>query len=98
MNISVAEISSIIKQHVTVYDKTVDVSETGTVLTTGDGIARLHGLENAMAGELLEFPNDVVGMVLNLEEEDILLRECYLQKMRKMQYGLHFFSILCIML
>ena len=71
MNISVAEISSIIKQQVTDYDKTVDVSETGTVLTTGDGIARLHGLENAMAGELLEFPNDVVGMVLNLEEDNV---------------------------
>ena len=71
MNISVAEISSIIKQQITDYDKTVDVTETGTVLTTGDGIARLHGLDNAMAGELLEFPNDVVGMVLNLEEDNV---------------------------
>ncbi|MEZ4266120.1 MAG: F0F1 ATP synthase subunit alpha [Myxococcota bacterium] len=71
MNISVAEISSIIKQQITDYDKKVDVRETGTVLTVGDGIARVHGLENAMAGELLEFPHDVVGMVLNLEEDNV---------------------------
>ena len=66
MSISVAEISSIIKQQIADYDTSVDVTETGTVLTAGDGIARVHGLENAMAGELLEFPHDVVGMVLNL--------------------------------
>jgi F-type H+-transporting ATPase subunit alpha len=71
MSISVAEISSIIKQQIADYDTTVDVSETGTVLTVGDGIARVHGLENAMAGELLEFPHDVVGMVLNLEEDNV---------------------------
>ena len=71
MNISVSEISSIIKAQIADYDKKVDVRETGTVLTTGDGIARLHGLENAMAGELLEFPHDVVGMVLNLEEDNV---------------------------
>jgi F-type H+-transporting ATPase subunit alpha len=71
MSISVAEISSIIKQQIADYDTTVDVSETGTVLTAGDGIARVHGLENAMAGELLEFPHDVVGMVLNLEEDNV---------------------------
>jgi len=71
MSISVAEISSIIKQQIADYDTKVDVSETGTVLTCGDGIARVHGLENAMAGELLEFPHDVVGMVLNLEEDNV---------------------------
>jgi F-type H+-transporting ATPase subunit alpha len=71
MSISVAEISSIIKQQIADYDTKVDVKETGTVLTTGDGIARVHGLENAMAGELLEFPHDVVGMVLNLEEDNV---------------------------
>ncbi|MGM0576577.1 MAG: F0F1 ATP synthase subunit alpha [Myxococcota bacterium] len=71
MNISVSEISSIIKQQIADYDKKVDVRETGTVLTSGDGIARLHGLENAVAGELLEFPHDVVGMVLNLEEDNV---------------------------
>ncbi|MCA9514189.1 MAG: F0F1 ATP synthase subunit alpha, partial [Myxococcales bacterium] len=71
MNISVAEISSIIKSQIADYDKKVEVQETGTVLTTGDGIARLHGLENAMAGELLEFPHGVKGMVLNLEEDNV---------------------------
>ena len=71
MSISVAEISSIIKQQIADYDTAVDVTETGTVLTAGDGIARVHGLENAMAGELLEFPHDVVGMVLNLEEDNV---------------------------
>ena len=57
MDISVAEISSIIKQQITDYDRKVEVQETGTVLSCGDGIARLHGLENAVAGELLEFPS-----------------------------------------
>jgi len=71
VNISVAEISSIIKSQIADYDKKVEVQETGTVLTAGDGIARLHGLENAMAGELLEFPHGVKGMVLNLEEDNV---------------------------
>ena len=71
MSISVAEISSIIKQQIADYDKTVEVQETGTVLTSGDGICRIHGLENAMAGELLEFPHGVMGMVLNLEEDNV---------------------------
>ncbi|MCC6625598.1 MAG: F0F1 ATP synthase subunit alpha, partial [Deltaproteobacteria bacterium] len=71
MNISVAEISSIIKAQIADYDKKVEVQETGTVLKAGDGIARLHGLENAMMGELLEFPGGVRGMVLNLEEDNV---------------------------
>jgi len=71
MDISVAEISSIIKKQIADYDRKVEVQETGTVLTVGDGIARLHGLENAVAGELLEFPHDVRGMVLNLEEDNV---------------------------
>ncbi len=71
MNISVAEISSIIKGQIADYDKKVEVREKGTVLTCGDGIARLHGLENAMAGELLEFPHGVRGMVLNLEQDNV---------------------------
>jgi len=71
MNISVAEISSIIKAQIADYDKKVEVQETGTVLKAGDGIARLHGLENAMAGELLEFPGGIRGMVLNLEEDNV---------------------------
>ena len=71
MDISVAEISSIIKQQIADYGKKVELQEVGTVLTVGDGIARLHGLENAVAGELLEFPHDVKGMVLNLEEDNV---------------------------
>jgi F-type H+-transporting ATPase subunit alpha len=71
MNISVAEISSIIKAQIADYDKKVEVQETGTVIKAGDGIARMHGLENAMAGELLEFPGGVRGMVLNLEEDNV---------------------------
>ena len=71
MEIKVEEISRIIRQQIEDYDKQVEVSETGTVLSAGDGIARLYGLENAMAGELLEFPNGVMGMVLNLEEDNV---------------------------
>ena len=71
MQIRAEEISDIIKQQIQDYDKKVEVSETGTVISVGDGIARLHGLENAMAGELLEFPENVVGMVLNLEEDNV---------------------------
>ncbi|MCC6528067.1 MAG: F0F1 ATP synthase subunit alpha, partial [Polyangiaceae bacterium] len=71
MNISVAEISSIIKAQIADYDKKVEVQETGTVLKVGDGIARLHGLENAMSGELLEFSGGVRGMVLTLEEDNV---------------------------
>ncbi len=71
MNISVAEISSIIKAQIADYDKKVEVQETGTVIKAGDGIARMSGLENAMAGELLEFPGGVRGMVLNLEEDNV---------------------------
>jgi F-type H+-transporting ATPase subunit alpha len=71
MQLRAEEISQIIKQQIKNYEKTLDVSETGTVLTVGDGIARIHGLTGAMAGELLEFPNDVVGMVLNLEDDNV---------------------------
>ena len=71
MDISVSEISSIIKQQITDYDRKVEVQETGTVLSCGDGIARLHGLENVVAGELLEFPHDVKGLVLNLEADNV---------------------------
>ena len=53
------------------YDKKVEVTETGTVLTAGDGIARVYGLEGAMAGELIEFPGELMGMVLNLEEDNV---------------------------
>src|SRR5690554_2646467 len=71
MQLRAEEISNIIKQQIENYEKTVDVMETGTVLTVGDGIARVHGLSNAMAGELVEFTGGVVGMVLNLEEDNV---------------------------
>ncbi|MCA9581571.1 MAG: F0F1 ATP synthase subunit alpha, partial [Myxococcales bacterium] len=71
MQLRAEEISQIIKQQIASFDKTVDVVETGTVLTVGDGIARVYGLESAMAGELVEFPGNLVGMVLNLEEDNV---------------------------
>ncbi|MEJ2715953.1 MAG: F0F1 ATP synthase subunit alpha [Deltaproteobacteria bacterium] len=71
MQIRAEEISDIIKQQIQDYDKKVEVSETGTVISVGDGIARLHGLEKAMAGELLEFPGGIMGMVLNLEQDNV---------------------------
>lgn len=71
MQLRAEEISSIIKQQIAGYDKAVDVVETGSVLTVGDGIARIYGLANAMAGELVEFPGGVMGMVLNLEEDNV---------------------------
>ena len=63
--------NEIIKQQIATYDKAVDVMETGTILSVGDGIARIHGLDKAMAGELIEFPGGVMGMVLNLEEDSV---------------------------
>jgi F-type H+/Na+-transporting ATPase subunit alpha len=75
MDIRAAEISDIIRKQIENYDKKVEVTETGTVLTAGDGIARVYGLSNAMAGELLEFEGaggeKVEGMVLNLEEDNV---------------------------
>lgn len=71
MQIRPEEISSIIKKQIENYHLGLDVYEVGTVVYIGDGIARVHGLENAMAGELLEFPGSVFGMVLNLEEDSI---------------------------
>src|SRR4029453_12781131 len=71
MEIRAEEISQILKDQIKNYEARVQVSETGTVLSVGDGIARLYGLENAMAGELLEFPGDLMGMVLNLEEDNV---------------------------
>jgi F-type H+-transporting ATPase subunit alpha len=71
MNIRADEITEILKSQIKGYETRVDVAETGVVLSVGDGIARVHGLEKAMAGELLEFPGDVRGMVLNLEEDNV---------------------------
>ncbi|MDY7033423.1 MAG: F0F1 ATP synthase subunit alpha [Thermodesulfobacteriota bacterium] len=71
MQIRAEEISEIIKKQIKEYTKEVDVSETGTILSVGDGIARVYGLENAMSGELIEFPGEIFGMVLNLEEDNV---------------------------
>ncbi len=71
MNIRAEEITEILKNQIKGYETRVDVAETGVVLSVGDGIARVHGLEKAMAGELLECPGDVRGMVLNLEEDNV---------------------------
>src|SRR2546429_969919 len=69
--INAAEISEIIKRQLAGYEAEVDLHEVGRVIEVGDGIARVYGLEKAMAGELLTFPGDVVGMVLNLEQEQV---------------------------
>jgi F-type H+-transporting ATPase subunit alpha len=71
MEIRAEEISQIIRKEIEGFDQTVSVSETGTVLEAGDGIARVYGLAKAMAGELLDFGKDVVGLVLNLEEDNV---------------------------
>src|SRR5512145_738810 len=65
------EISEIISKQIKEYEKKLDISETGTVLSVGDGIARVYGVENAMAMELLEFPGGILGMVLNLEQDNV---------------------------
>lgn len=71
MNLRPEEISSVIKEQIKNYSTQLEVSDVGTVIQVADGIARVHGLENAMQGELLEFPGGVYGMVLNLEEDNV---------------------------
>ena len=71
MNLRPEEISSVIKDQIKRYASELEVSEVGTVIQVADGIARVHGLENAMQGELLEFPGEVYGMILNLEEDNV---------------------------
>ena len=71
MNLRPEEISSVIKEQIKRYKTRMEVSDVGTVVQVADGIARIHGLENAMQGELLEFPGDVYGMVMNLEEDNV---------------------------
>ena len=71
MNLRPEEISSVIKEQIKNYSKELETSEVGTVIQVADGIARIHGLENAMQGELLEFPGEVYGMVMNLEEDNV---------------------------
>ena len=71
MNLRPEEISSVIKDMIKQYDNKLDTVDVGTVIEVGDGIARIHGLDNCMAGELLEFPAGLYGMVLNLEEDNV---------------------------
>jgi F-type H+-transporting ATPase subunit alpha len=71
MDIHAEEISRILKEQIENYENRVEVAETGSVLSVGDGIARVYGLENAVAGEMLEFPGNLMGMVLNLEEDNV---------------------------
>ncbi len=69
MNLRPEEISSIIKEQIKNYENKVELTDTGSVLKVGDGIATVYGLENVMSSELLEFPGEVFGMALNLEED-----------------------------
>src|SRR5260370_23274783 len=69
--IKAGEISEIIKRQLAGYEAEVDLQEVGRVIEVGDGIARIYGLDRAMSGELLQFPGDVVGMVLNLERDQV---------------------------
>ena len=71
MDIRAEEISKIIRDQIGSYAVDVDVAEVGTVISIGDGIARVHGIERAMAGEMLEFPHGVFGIALNLEEDSV---------------------------
>src|SRR5574339_1239216 len=71
MNIKAEEISKIIRDQIGSYAVDVDVAEVGTIVSVGDGIARVHGVEKTMAGEMLEFPHGVFGIALNLEEESV---------------------------
>src|SRR5512135_824886 len=71
MAVKADEISRIIEQKIAGFERQIDLQETGTVISVGDGIARIYGLENAMAGELVEFPHNIEGMVLNLEEDNV---------------------------
>jgi F-type H+-transporting ATPase subunit alpha len=65
------EITSILRQEIENYERAIDVSEVGSVISVGDGIARIHGLEKVMSGELIEFPHDVAGIAMNLEEDQV---------------------------
>src|SRR5216683_921740 len=65
------EITTLLRQEIENYERAIDVSETGSVISVGDGIARIHGLEKVMAGELLEFPHGVAGIAMNLDEDQV---------------------------
>jgi F-type H+-transporting ATPase subunit alpha len=71
MQIRADEISRILKEQIQDYGKQMTVAETGTILAVGDGIARVHGLDSAQSGELVEFPNGTRGLVMNLEEDNV---------------------------
>src|SRR5919201_6945731 len=71
MDIKAEEISKIIREQIGSYAVDVDVAEVGSIIAIGDGIARVHGVENTMAGEMLEFPHGVFGIALNLEEDSV---------------------------
>ena len=70
------EITKLIREQIENYEQTVAVEEVGSVISVGDGIARIHGLERVMAGEMLEFPHHVTGIALNLEEDQIGRASC----------------------
>src|SRR5881397_2810911 len=65
------EISRVLREEIENYEGAIDVSETGSVISVGDGIARIHGLEKVMSGELIQFPHDVAGIAMNLEEDQV---------------------------
>ena len=71
MNIKPEEITSIIKKEIEKYEKQIKTVDSGTIIQVGDGVARVYGLDDCMEGELLEFPNDVYGMALNLEQDNV---------------------------
>src|SRR5580692_13014447 len=71
MAINVAEITGILKREIAGFEQKLQINDVGTVIEVGDGIARVYGLRNAMAGELLEFQNGAMGQVFNLEEDSI---------------------------
>src|ERR1700674_3528097 len=65
------EITSILRQEIENYERAIDVSEVGSVISVGDGIARIHGLEKVMSGELIEFPHGISGIAMNLDEDQV---------------------------
>src|SRR5881392_3860626 len=71
MQIRADEITQLIRQQIENYESKIQVDEVGTVISLGDGIARVHGLDKVMAGELIEFPHDVAGIAMNLEEDQV---------------------------
>ena len=77
MNLKPEEISSVIKEQIKRYAAQLEVADVGTVIQVADGIARIHGLDNAMQGELLEFPGEVYGMVLNLDRKSTRLNSSH---------------------